>query len=189
MIWGHKKGNSKIFCLIFINSSSHFCPFTTELNQTHWEHLFSQLERNSNKRHSNWMHLFHCTWWTSWKWFHHNIRKLIKDDEFVNSMNDLELCTWTSFVGVVKDLWGNRQAKNYKKLAEKMLKSLQDIGTNMSIKVHFMHSHLDKFLNNYDNVSYEHGDLFYQDIKITEKCYQGQMNDGWLLLEYQKGLK
>ena len=39
-------------------------------------------------RHPNWMHLFHCTWWISWKWFHHNIRNLIKDDEFVNSINN-----------------------------------------------------------------------------------------------------
>ena len=31
---------------------------------------------------------------------------------------------------------------------EKPLKSLQDIDTNMSIKVHFLHCHLDKFLDN-----------------------------------------
>ena len=65
------------------------------------------------------MHLFHCTW----KSFHHNIRKLINDDEFVNSINDLELRTWTSFVDVVKKFLGNGQAENYEKLVEKLLKS------------------------------------------------------------------
>ena len=35
------------------------------------------------------------------------IRNLIKDDEF-NSMNDLELCAWTLFVDVVKNLFGNQ---------------------------------------------------------------------------------
>ena len=70
------------------------------------------------------------------KWFHHIIRKLIKNDEFVNSMNDIELCAWTSFVDVVKNFLGNRRAENYKKLEEKLLKSLQDIGTDMTIKVH-----------------------------------------------------
>ena len=83
------------------------------------------------------MHLFHCTWWTLWELFHHKIRKLIKDDEFVNSMNDLELLTWTSLVDAGKNLLGNRRAENYKELVEKLLKSLQDIGTHMSINVHF----------------------------------------------------
>ena len=41
---------------------------------------------------------------------------------------------------------------------EKLLKSLQDIGANMSIKVHFLHSHLDKFLDNCSDVSDEQGE-------------------------------
>ena len=48
-------------------------------------------------------------------------------------MNDLEISTWSSIVEVVKNFSGNWQAKNYKELLEKLLKSLQDIGTNMSI--------------------------------------------------------
>ena len=48
--------------------------------------------------------------------------------------------------------WKTSQAiakpKTTQKLVEKLLKSLQDIGTNMSIKVHFLYSHLDKFLDN-----------------------------------------
>lgn len=56
-----------------------------------------------------------------------DIRKLIKDGEFINSMNDLELCTWTLFVDVVKNFLGNRQAKNYKGLVEKLLKSLRTL--------------------------------------------------------------
>ena len=56
----------------------------------------------------------------------------------------MELCTWTSFVDVVKNFLGNHWAEN-KELVEKLLKSLQDIGANMSIKLHFLHSHLDKF--------------------------------------------
>ena len=83
----------------------------------------------------------------------HNIRKLIKEDEFVNSMKDLELCAWTSFIDVLKNFLGNCQVENFKELVEKLLKSLQDIGANMSIKVHFLYSHLNKFLDNCDNVS------------------------------------
>ena len=52
-------------------------------------------------------------------------------------MNHLDLRTWTLFVDVVKNFLGNHQAEKYKKLVEKQLKSLQGIGTNMSIKVYF----------------------------------------------------
>ena len=45
-------------------------------------------------------------------------------------------------------------AENYKEL----LKSLQDIGANMRIKVHFLHSHLDKFPDNCGDVSDECGE-------------------------------
>ena len=63
-------------------------------------------------------------------------------------MNDLELCAWTSFVDMVKNFLGNHWAKNYKEFVEKLLISLQDIGANICIKVHFLHNHLDKFLDN-----------------------------------------
>ena len=92
------------------------------------------------------------------KMFHQNIRKLIKDDEFVNSMNDLELRALTSFVDVVNDILGNHRTENYKESVEKLLKSIQDIGTNMSINVLFSHSHLDKFLDNCGDVSDNQGE-------------------------------
>ena len=55
-------------------------------------------------------------------------------------MNELELHVWTSFVDVVKNFLGNRQAENYKEFVEKLLKSLQDTGANICIKVHFLRS-------------------------------------------------
>ena len=36
------------------------------------------------------------------------------DEECVNSINDLELHTWTSFVEVVKNFFKNRRAEIYK---------------------------------------------------------------------------
>ena len=52
-----------------------------------------------------------------------------------------ELSAWTSFVDVMQNFLG--WAVTYKELVKKPLKSLQDIGVYMSIKVHFLHSHLD----------------------------------------------
>ena len=100
-------------------------------------------------------------------------------------MNDLELRSWKSFVDVAKNFWGNCRIEEYKELVERLLKSLQDIGANMSIKVHFLHSHLDNdkwwarwtIPSGYEN---------------NERALSGTVeptNNGWLPLEYQKGLK
>ena len=46
-------------------------------------------------------------------------------------------------------------------------------GTNMNIKVHFLHSHLDEFLDNCSDASDEQ-ELLHQDIKTMENRNQGQ---------------
>ena len=138
------------------------------------------------------MHLLHCIWKTSWKWFHHSIRKLIKNYELVNSMNDTDLWTWTSFVDVVKIFLGNYLAKNSKKLLEKLLKSQVYIGANMSIYVHFLHCHLHKFPNKCGDMSDEQDRKMpsgYQNNGRTLPETMGQENNGWLQLEYRKWVK
>ena len=72
-----------------------------------------------------------------------------------------------------KNFLGNRRAKNHKEFVEKLLKSLQDIGTNINIKIPFLCSRLDKFPDNCGDVSDEQGERFHQDIKTVEECYQG----------------
>jgi len=44
----------------------------------------------------------------------------------------------------------------------------------MSLKIHFMVSHLDFFPANLGEVSDEHGERFHQDIMVMEKRYQGK---------------
>ncbi|GFU74235.1 HTH_Tnp_Tc3_2 domain-containing protein [Trichonephila clavipes] len=48
----------------------------------------------------------------------------------------------------------------------------------MSVKVHFLHLHLDYFPENFGAVSEEQGERFHQDIKEMERRYQGRWNDG-----------
>ena len=48
-----------------------------------------------------------------------NIRKLIKDADFVNSMYNLEKRTWYSFVDVEKNYLGNNKVVNYKDLIQR----------------------------------------------------------------------
>ena len=44
----------------------------------------------------------------------------------------------------------------------------------MSIKVHFLFSHLERFPDNLGDYSEEQGERFHQDIKTMEKIYQGR---------------
>jgi hypothetical protein len=52
---------------------------------------------------------------------------------------------WDSFKIVVKGFLGNRRAQNYEELVNNLLQSYQKLGCNMSLKIHFLHSHLDFF--------------------------------------------
>ena len=44
----------------------------------------------------------------------------------------------------------------------------------MSIKVHFLFSHLDKFPDNLGDRSDEQGERFHQDLKVMEDRYKGR---------------
>ena len=61
------------------------------------------------------------------------------------------------------------------------------MGCRMSLKIHFLHSHLDFFSPNLGDVSDEHGERFHLEMMIMERRYQGagvvrSANDGQLLL-------
>ena len=105
-----------------------------------------------------------------------DIREVKKDADFVNSMDDLEKRTWCSFADVVKNFLDNNRAVNYKGLIEKMLKCYHEIRVDMSIKIHFLDIHLDKFPDNCGDFSDDQGERFHHDLKIMEDRYQGRWN-------------
>jgi len=55
------------------------------------------------------------------------------------------------------------------------------MGCNMSLKIHFLKSHLDSLLpEKLSEVSDEHGERFHQDILAMEKRYQGKWTSSML---------
>ena len=84
-------------------------------------------------------------------------------------MNDKEKKAWESFRDVVHNFQGNRKAKNYKEIVNRLLTVFQTQGCNMSLKVHFLHSHVDYFPENLGPYSEEQGEKFYQDIMTMER--------------------
>lgn len=101
------------------------------------------------------------------------IRQLMKDEEFIKIVKPDKKDGWEAFSQVVSNFLGNTKSPNYAELVKHMLSAFQNHGCNMSVKVHFLHSHLDYFLKNLGAVSEEQGERFHQDIKTMEKRYQG----------------
>jgi hypothetical protein len=71
------------------------------------------------------------------------IRNLIKEEYFGKLLQSDEKAAWDSFKFVVKGFLGNRTVQNREKLVNNLLQSYQKLGCNMSLKIHFLHSHLD----------------------------------------------
>ena len=73
------------------------------------------------------------------------------------------------FITDIDDFLGKKKSVNYKDHIANMLKAFQNLGCNMSIKVHFLFSHLDRFPDNLGNVSAKQGERFLQDMKVMEE--------------------
>ena len=116
------------------------------------------------------------------------IRKLTNDHEFPLSMSKEEFYAWDAFVKVVKNFFGNKKASNYKELVANLLSFFEDIDAKMSIKVHFQHSHLDRFPENLGALSDEQGERFHLDVKEMEERYQGRW-DAVMLADYCWSIK
>ena len=115
------------------------------------------------------------------------IIEVLKYTDFEELLNLKELRTSEAFKSVCSGFLGNTRGPDYQACIEKLLKSYEDKGCRMSLKIPFIHSHLN-FPPNLGAVSDEHGERFHQDITKMESNYQGKWNPGmvgdfcWMLL-------
>ncbi|CAB3229261.1 unnamed protein product [Arctia plantaginis] len=116
------------------------------------------------------------------------IRQVIKDDIFKEQLDDLEKPAWESFIKITENFLGNHRSNDYQTTVEELLENYKALGCNMSLKIHFLDSHLDLFPPNLGAVSDEHGARFHQDIFTIEKRYQGKLSPT-MLADYCWGLQ
>lgn len=91
-------------------------------------------------------------------------------------MNEKEKEAWNSFRDVVQKFLGNSKDPLYKTIVKRMLAAFEELGCNMSLKVHFLHSHVEYFPENLGAYSEEQGERFHQDVRDIERRYQGRWN-------------
>ena len=107
-------------------------------------------------------------------------RDIINDDLFEQLLTETEKSTWLTFKAVCLNSLGNVRADRCKELVEDMLHVYQTVGCHMSLKINFLHSHLDFFPPNLFAVSDEHGERLHQDISTMEKRYAGKWSQNML---------
>jgi len=89
---------------------------------------------------------------------------------FRNLVQGDEKKFWDAIRLVPTNFLGNNRAENYKEFIKEM-SLYHKLGSNMFLKMHMIHSHLDFFPNNPEMVSDEHGERFHQEIGTMEKRY------------------
>jgi hypothetical protein len=105
-----------------------------------------------------------------------DIRKPLSDATFEDTMFATEKTAWQGFRDDVTKFLGNMKDANYTNIVNKMLDGFKDLGCNMSLKLHFLHSHLDYFSENLGSLTEGQGERFRTDVKETERRYQGRWN-------------
>ena len=70
------------------------------------------------------------------------IQEVLKDTDFEELLNLKELRAWEAFPSFCSGFLGNTRLPDYQACIEKLLKSYEDMGRRMSLKIHFLYSHL-----------------------------------------------
>ncbi|KAI6659862.1 hypothetical protein LOD99_14202 [Oopsacas minuta] len=97
-------------------------------------------------------------------------------------MTETERKAWQAFRDVVNGLLGNNKDPNYEEIVNTLITSYQKMGCCMSLKLHFLCSHLDFFQENLGDFSEEHDERFDQDIQLMEKRYQGRWDSAMMAI-------
>ena len=108
------------------------------------------------------------------------IRRMLASEELEKQMSDLERNAWQAFRMIVEGFLGNHRRDDYAMVVSNLIESYKKLGCCTSLKLHFLHSHLDFFWDNLGNIREEHGERFHQDIQVMEKRYQGRWNEAMM---------
>lgn len=88
--------------------------------------------------------------------------KSAKSTIFENALIDYEKIAWNSIKDVINGLLGKNRSETYKCDVQTMLDAFKTIGVNMSLKIHYLHHHLDYFSRQLATESDEQGERYHQ---------------------------
>lgn len=105
-----------------------------------------------------------------------DIRKLVKSETFSNVLKNDHRRAWDALKAVIEGILGKNRVHRDKaqELVKKMMHYFHKIGASMTLKLHFLHHHLDQFLQQLPSESDEQGERFHQVTMPFEKRYKGK---------------
>lgn len=109
-----------------------------------------------------------------------DIDRLMKDELFENALPELEYFTWRSVKKVIEKVLGIHRDENWRTYVKDMLEYFHLLGVHMSLKIHFLHCHRDKFDAQSPAESDQHGERFHQVTARLEHWYSGKKLDALL---------
>lgn len=111
-----------------------------------------------------------------------DIRKLMKSAKFNKVLNGDYSDAWMALKSVIRGVLGKERVENEvaKGLVNEMLDCYRNIGASMTLKLHFLHHHLDEFLQQLPTESDEQGERFHQVTMPMERRFKGKKLDSLL---------
>jgi hypothetical protein len=94
---------------------------------------------------------------------------MLASRDLEQTMTVVERNAWEAFRIVATYFLGKNKCETYEEIVESLIQRYEILGYRMSVKLHYLHSHLQLFRPNLGDVSEEHGERFHQDIEAIEK--------------------
>lgn len=109
------------------------------------------------------------------------IRKLIsKRQEFEEIMEVEFKEAWLAYLEFRQNFLGDYKSSNYKQLAQNLVIAFENQNYLISIKLHYVDAHIDKFPVNCVHQGEQQGELGYQDLKPVERRFQGNIHTSFI---------
>lgn len=91
-----------------------------------------------------------------------DIRKLMNTNSFEDALDEGILATWHAIKADIKGVLGKKRENNYEARVKTILDWFRIIGVRMSLKIHLLHAHIDKFKRQLSTESEEQGERYHQ---------------------------
>lgn len=101
----------------------------------------------------------------------------MKSQDFDNVLIGHEKVAWDMLKKLKAGLFGKTRSETYEDDVKKMLDAFQKLKVNMSLKIHYLHYHLDYFGAQLATESDEQGERYHQTAMPTEKRYVLKIED------------
>lgn len=95
----------------------------------------------------------------------------MKCEDFDNTLIGQEKVGWNAIKKLVPGLFGKNRSETYVEDVKTMLNAFEMLEVNMSLKIHYLHNHLDYFGAQLSTESDEQGERYHQTAMPVEKRY------------------